>query len=94
MKKVLIIVGLLIVVFIVAGGFYSWKIYQQFGKVETVQIDPQLTVYLGGGGNSIVLTSEDGSKVLVVDTKMKKAAKKLRETVKATDITIVNTHAH
>jgi glyoxylase-like metal-dependent hydrolase (beta-lactamase superfamily II) len=94
MKKVLIIVGLLIVVFIVAGGFYSWKIYQQFGKVETVQIDPQLTVYLGGGGNSIVLTSEDGSKALVVDTKMRKAAKKLRETVKAADITIVNTHAH
>jgi glyoxylase-like metal-dependent hydrolase (beta-lactamase superfamily II) len=94
MKKVLIIVGLLIVVFIVAGGFYSWKIYQQFGKVETVQIDPQLTAYLGGGGNSIVLTSEDGSKALVVDTKMGKAAKKLRETVKAADITIVNTHAH
>ena len=94
MKKVLIIVGLLIVVFIAVGGFYSWKIYQHFGKVETVQIDPQLTVYLGGGGNSIVLTSEDGSKALVVDTKMKKAAKKLRETVKAADITIVNTHAH
>jgi len=94
MKKVLIIVGFLIVVFIAAGGFYSWKIYQQFGKVETVQLDPQLTAYLGGGGNSIVLTSEDGSNALVVDTKMRKAAKKLRETVKANDITIVNTHAH
>jgi cyclase len=94
MKKVLLIVGFLIVIIIAVGGFYFWKIYQQFGKVETVQLDPQLTVYLGGGGNSIVLTSEDGSKALVVDTKMRSAAKKLRDEVKASDITIVNTHAH
>jgi cyclase len=53
-----------------------------------------LTVYLGGGGNSIVLTSEDGSQALVVDTKMRSAAKKLRDEVKAAEITIVNTHAH
>jgi cyclase len=94
MKKVLLIVVLLIVVIIAVGGFYFWKIYQQFGNVETVQLDPQLTVYLGGGGNSIVLTSEDGSKALVVDTKMRGAAKKLREIVKAAAIVIVNTHAH
>jgi glyoxylase-like metal-dependent hydrolase (beta-lactamase superfamily II) len=94
MKKVLLIVVLLIVVIIAVGGFYFWKIYQQFGKVETVQLDPQLTVYLDGGGNSIVLTSEDGSKALVVDTKMRRAAKKLRDEVKAAEITIVNTHAH
>ena len=94
MKKVLLIVVLLIVVIIAVGGFYFWKIYQQFGKVETVQLDPQLTVYLGGGGNSIVLTSEDGSKALVVDTKMRSAAKKLRDEVKASQIIIVNTHAH
>ena len=94
MKKVLLIVVLLIVVIIAVGGFYFWKIYQQFGKVETIQLDPQLTVYLGGGGNSIVLTSEDGSKALVVDTKMRSAAKKLRDEVKASQIIIVNTHAH
>jgi glyoxylase-like metal-dependent hydrolase (beta-lactamase superfamily II) len=94
MKKVLLIVSLLIVIIIAVGGFYFWKIYQQFGIVETVQLDPQLTVYLGGGGNSIVLTSEDGSKALVVDTKMRSAAKKLRDEVKAAEITIINTHAH
>jgi glyoxylase-like metal-dependent hydrolase (beta-lactamase superfamily II) len=94
MKKFLLIICLLIVTCLIIGGFYYGKINKQFGKVETVQLDPQLTVYLGGGGNSIVLTSEDRSKALVVDTKMGKAAKKLRETVKAADITIVNTHAH
>jgi cyclase len=62
-------------------------------KVETIQYDPQLTIYLGGG-NSVVLTSEDGSAALVVDTKMRGAAEVLREKVKAKDITIVNTHDH
>jgi glyoxylase-like metal-dependent hydrolase (beta-lactamase superfamily II) len=94
MKKLLLIICLFIVTCLTVGVFYYGKINKQFGKVETVRLDPQLTVYLGGGGNSIVLTSEDNSKALVVDTKMGKAAKILRETVKAADITIVNTHAH
>jgi len=93
MKKVLQIVGLLIVVAIAAGGIYVWQSYQGFMKVETIQYDPQLTIYLGCG-NSIVLTSEDGSAALVVDTKMRGAAEILREKVKAKDITIVNTHDH
>jgi cyclase len=63
-------------------------------KIETIQYDPQLTIYLGGGGNSVALTSEDGSAALVVDTKMKGAAKILREKIKAKDITIINTHDH
>jgi len=81
MKKFLLIICLLIVACLTVSGFYYGKINKQFGKVETVQIDPQLTVYLGGGGNSIVLTSEDGSKALVVDTKMGRAAKKLSEEI-------------
>ena len=94
MKKVLQIVGLLIVVVIFAGGIYVWQSYQRFMKVETIQYDPQLTIYLGGGGNSVALTSEDGSAALVVDNKMKGAAKILREKIKAKDITIINTHDH
>jgi glyoxylase-like metal-dependent hydrolase (beta-lactamase superfamily II) len=94
MKKILQIVGLLIVVVIVAGGLYVWQSYQRFMKVETIQYDPQLTIYLGGGGNSVVLTSEDDSAALVVDTKMKGAAKILKEKIKAKDITIINTHDH
>jgi glyoxylase-like metal-dependent hydrolase (beta-lactamase superfamily II) len=93
MKKVLQIVGLLIVVAIAAGGIYLWQSYQSFMKVETIQYDPQLTIYLGGG-NSVVLVSEDGSAALVVDTKMRGAAETLREKVNAEDIIIVNTHDH
>jgi glyoxylase-like metal-dependent hydrolase (beta-lactamase superfamily II) len=93
MKKVLLIVGLTILVVIAAGGIYFWKSYQDFIKVETVSHDPQLTLYLGGG-NSIVLTSEDGASALIVDTKMRGAAQILKNQVKAKDITIVNTHDH
>jgi len=93
MKKVLKVVGLLILVAIAAGGIYLWQSYQIFMKVETIQYDPQLTIYLGGG-NSVVLTSEDGTAALVVDTKMRGAAEVLREKVNAEDIIIVNTHDH
>ena len=93
MKKVLKVAGLLIIVAIAAGGIYLWQSYQSFMKVDTIQYDPQLTIYLGGG-NSVVLTSEDGSAALVVDTKMRGAAETLREKVNAEDIIIVNTHDH
>ncbi len=94
MKKYLIIAGFAIVVVMCVAGISFRKIYRHFMAVETVRYDPQLTIYLGGGGNSIVLTSEDGSKALVVDTKMGGAAKKLRDAVRAKDITVVNTHLH
>jgi glyoxylase-like metal-dependent hydrolase (beta-lactamase superfamily II) len=93
MKKVLKVIGILIVAAIAAGGIYLWQSYQSFMKVETIQYDPQLAIYLGSG-NSVVFTSEDGSAALVIDTKMRGAAEILREKVKAKDITIVNTHDH
>jgi cyclase len=94
MKKGLIITGTIIAVILIAALAVLEPFYRMFMTYETVRIDPQLTVYLGGGGNSIVLTSEDGSKALIVDTKMFGNAKKMKETIKAGDITIVNTHFH
>lgn len=94
MKKNLIIAGCIIVVLFCVAGISFRKIYRQFIAVETVHYDPQFTIYCGGGGNSIVLTSEDGSRALVVDTKMAGAARKLRGEVTAKDIIVVNTHVH
>jgi len=94
MKKVMLCVGLLLALILAVGGFFFWNIYQKLMTMEAIQYDPQLTIFIGGGSNSIVLTSEDGSKVLIVDTKMSSGAKKLRESVKANDIAIVNTHYH
>jgi glyoxylase-like metal-dependent hydrolase (beta-lactamase superfamily II) len=74
-------------VFIVIGYF-------KFMTVDAVEYDPQLEILLGGGGNSIILTSEDGSQALVVDTKMGRAAKLMGRKVKAKEVVVVNTHFH
>jgi cyclase len=93
-KRVIIVAGSVVAIVIIAGLIFFWRVFSSMMAVETVRVDPQLTIMLGGGGNSIVLASEDGSKALVVDTKMNGAAKKLRQLVTATDITVVNTHFH
>lgn len=62
--------------------------------IKEVKFDDHLTIYTGGGCNSAVLCSEDGQKAVIVDTKYFKGAKKLREEVRAKDITILNTHFH
>jgi uncharacterized protein HemX len=88
MKKVMLCIGLLLALILAVGGFFFWNVYQKLMAMETIQYDPQLTIFIGGGGNSIVLTSEDGSQALIVDTKMSSGAKRLRESVKANDITL------
>jgi glyoxylase-like metal-dependent hydrolase (beta-lactamase superfamily II) len=62
--------------------------------VEIVNIDRDMKVYLGGGCNSIVLTSKDGQKSVVVDTKYFKGAAWLRKEIKTPNITLINTHFH
>jgi cyclase len=94
MKKFLAIAGSILGLIIIIAVIFVWVNYGKFMAMETVKVDPQLTIVLGGGGNSIVLTSEDGSKSLVVDTKMAGAAKNLRKMVTASDITVINTHCH
>jgi cyclase len=62
--------------------------------MEIVSIDRDMKVYPGGGCNSIVLTSKDGQKAVVVDTKCFKGAMRLRREIKAPNITLINTHFH
>jgi cyclase len=66
------------------------------GNWEVVPVDSQLTLVLGGGGNSAIYVSE--GEVVVVDPKMTKAAKRLRALVEekaaGKAITIINTHYH
>jgi glyoxylase-like metal-dependent hydrolase (beta-lactamase superfamily II) len=94
MKKSLIIAGS-----VIAGIFLICAIliaigYHKYMVIETMEIGPQMKVYLGGGGNSLVLTSKSGDSALVVDTKMGSAALKMRKQIHARDIIVVNTHAH
>jgi glyoxylase-like metal-dependent hydrolase (beta-lactamase superfamily II) len=94
MKKFLKIGGVILGLVVLAAVIFVWQGYHKFMATETIAFDPQLTIMLGGGGNSIILTSEDGKQALVVDTKMAGAAKKLRKMVTAPEMTIVNTHDH
>lgn len=90
-KRLLIIAGLFLFV-LIAGGAYFWYACL---AVKTVRYDSQLVVYWGGrSGNSMVLVSEDGSKALVVDTKMNRDAKKLRKSIAAKEVIVINTHSH
>ena len=69
MKKATRIVVLIVIIALAIIGILWWT-YHKLMAVETVQIDPDFTIYLGGGGNSVVLTSDDGNKALVVETKL------------------------
>jgi glyoxylase-like metal-dependent hydrolase (beta-lactamase superfamily II) len=94
MKRILFIIGAFVALIIAVLFLIGRSSYNKFMQVEAVPIDKNLTVYLGGGGNSVVLTSDDGNQALIVDTKMNAAAKTLASSVKAGEVTIVNTHYH
>ena len=94
MKKALIIIVSAILIVAAVIGLRLYSDYRKFMALDVIKVDPQLTVFLGGGGNSLVLTSEDGRQALVVDTKMRGATGELRDAVKAEDSIIVNTHFH
>ncbi len=94
MKKALIIAAVILALVITAGGIFLYNMYQDMMVMEIIKTDPQLTIITGGGSNSIILTSEDGSGALVVDAKMFAGSKKLSGLVSAKDITLVITHNH
>ena len=67
MKKVLKIGGLVLGLIVLVVVIFAWHTFSKMMATETIAFDPQLTIVLGGGGNSIVLTSEDGKQGLVVE---------------------------
>ena len=100
MKRVFKWIGIVILVLAAIVGtlfmVYVRPFMKEFMATKTVKYDPELTLILGGGGNTGILTSD--SMVLVIDTKMKDASEKLYDTVtaiaKGKPILIVNTHIH
>jgi glyoxylase-like metal-dependent hydrolase (beta-lactamase superfamily II) len=84
-----------------AIGFTLYMVYmnpfiQKMKQTKQVQYDKELTLVLGGGGNSGILVSD--SLVLVIDSKMGDAAEQFSKTVKqlagTKPILLVNTHIH
>jgi cyclase len=100
MKKVLIAFICIIALALVAGGtlytLYLRPFMKKMEQVTTIPYDKNLTLVMGGGGNSGILVSD--SVVLVIDTKMNDAALQLSKTVKDLagnkPIIVVNTHVH
>jgi cyclase len=98
MRRIWLWIWSLLALLLVALGIFLGPTLARFVSVAKVNLDPQLKVFIGGGGNSLVLTSEDGKDVLVVDTKIGPAAKRLKKYVDSlgpdTRVTVVNTHDH
>jgi glyoxylase-like metal-dependent hydrolase (beta-lactamase superfamily II) len=89
-----VLLGIIVIAALLLAVYYPSAKRLFFGR-EIIQQDSLLTLYLGGGGNSAILNSD--SAVLVIDTKMGKAADQLYQQVKdlAGDkpVIVVNTHS-
>lgn len=100
MKKFLKVVAIISLILLIAGGSIYWiylrPFMQKMKQTSIINYDKELTIVLGGGGNSGILVSD--SLVIVIDTKMDKAADEFYETVKKLagnkPIIVVNTHIH
>lgn len=99
-KKIIKWLGVAAFVFACAGGFIFFKYLAPFLKkmkeTEIIHYDSHLTLVMGGGGNSGILSSD--SLVVVIDTKMDEAAVALYSQAKHIAgnkrILVINTHIH
>ncbi|MEE4311538.1 MAG: MBL fold metallo-hydrolase [candidate division KSB1 bacterium] len=98
MKKIILSILAIVLVAMIALAIYLLPTFRNMFSYEKIDHDLQLTIMTGYGGNSILLTSNDGDSALIVDTKMAGGSKKVRKLVEqlAPDavLTIVNTHFH
>lgn len=98
MKKGLKIAAVLLAGLLAVGAWALVPTYQHLLKTAEVQVDPNLRLFIGGGGNALVLRSSDGRDVLLVETKLAPAAKRLHEYIYSAGpnvhLTVVNTHYH
>lgn len=100
MKKFLKWFGIVLLFLLVLAGtlyfIYLRPYMQKLKEVSSIPYDKDLTLVIGGGGNSGILVSD--SLVIVIDTKMDQAAKDLYEQVQRLagkkPVLVVNTHIH
>jgi glyoxylase-like metal-dependent hydrolase (beta-lactamase superfamily II) len=100
LKKVLKWIGIILLIIGITGVtlfmIYVRPFMQKMKETTTINYDKELTLVMGGGGNSGILVSD--SLVIVIDTKMDEAAEKLSEKVKELagnkPVIVINTHFH
>jgi glyoxylase-like metal-dependent hydrolase (beta-lactamase superfamily II) len=95
-KKILLITGGILVILIVIAAVYLYPSYKFFFAENTIQLDKNLAIIQGGGGNSGLLVTDNA--VVVIDTKMGGDAKKLykqaHERAGSKHLIVINTHFH
>ncbi len=99
-KKILKWLAAIVLLLVVAGFALYWiylrPVMQKMEQTQWIPYDKDLTLVLGGGGNSGILVSD--SLIVVIDTKMGEAAedlaKKVKELAGKKPILVVNTHYH
>ena len=95
-KKIILIIVIILVVIAGSAAIVFYPVYRFMFQKSTDVVDKDLTIVLGGGGNSGVLITD--SAVVVIDTKMGGDAEKLYNFAKAKagakKIIVVNTHYH
>jgi len=95
-KKIFIGSGIALLVVLVVAVVIFYPAIRFMTQREVIQIDPSLTLMLGGGGNSGVIIGD--SAVVVIDTKMMGNGEDLykfaKEKAGQKPIIVINTHYH
>jgi len=95
-KKIFIGIGIALLVIIIGAIVLFYPMARMMTQKEIVQLDPSLTLILGGGGNSGIIVGD--SAVVVVDTKMMGSSEDLyklaKEKAGMKPIIVINTHYH
>ena len=96
LRNIFLVIVVLIIVAIAAVVYIIYPQYKSFMHEETVIYDKDLTLIMGGGGNSGVLVTD--SAIVVIDSKMSRPAQNLnklaREKAGSKPIIVINTHYH
>jgi glyoxylase-like metal-dependent hydrolase (beta-lactamase superfamily II) len=95
-KKILIGSGIVLLVVLITAAVLFYPAVRFMTQKEIVQLDPTVTLVIGGGGNSGIITGD--SAVVVIDTKMagnsEEVFKLAKEKAGQKPIIVINTHYH
>ena len=95
-KKILVGIAIAFLVVLIVVGNIFYPAIQSMTHKEIATIDPDLTLVLGGGGNSGIIIGD--SAVVVIDTKMMGSSEDLcnlsKEKAGSKPIIVINTHYH
>jgi glyoxylase-like metal-dependent hydrolase (beta-lactamase superfamily II) len=95
-KKVFVSIGIVVLVILIGAVIIFYPMIRFMTQKEIIHVDPNLTVVLGGGGNSGIIKGD--SAVVVIDTKMMNPSEDLyklaKEKAGQKPIIVINTHYH